>query len=301
MNALDLVRTARRRLGKVPVLRRLYAEADLIWKYKEWRPERLVLSGSKHAIHVNPREPRGRAILSCFGGGQPGLKRIWRRALEQNDPTIVLDVGANYGEFVFLTDYPEKAIVLAIEADPALHRYLERSKAERTDRHRIELACALASEQPGDPIPFYVDAEWSGRSSALKQDRHGTNAKVEMIKQTSVDALLEGRVGTGDRLVFKIDVEGYEPKVLAGMEKTLSTVARAVGILEFNQAFLQKLGVEPQAYLDKLRQRFTVWLLDEKDQPIDLTGKSLHDVRDVRGGGDIVVSTDPAALPPLFR
>ena len=159
--------------------------------------------------------------------------------------------------------------------------------------------CALASEAPGEPLTFYVDSEWSGRSSALKQDRHGDNAKVEMVRQTSVDTLLEGRAGPGDRLVFKIEVEGYKPKVLAGMRRTLDAVDSAVCVMEFNQSFLRKLGVEPETYLAELKRRFTVWLLDKHDRPIDLRSRALSSIGP-EAGEDIVVATRPELLDRLF-
>lgn len=299
MSLQTVLQKAKRRIGRMPLIRRTYDDIDLLLKYGTFRPERVPLAYSRHVIFVNPREQRGRAILRGYGSGQRALKTVWRKALERVRPTIALDVGANYGEFVFFTDYEPKTLVLAIEADPQLARYLERSREAHPHRDEIELVCALASEGPGEPMPFYVDKDWSGRSSALKQDRH-KNTHVEMVPTTSVDALLGDRAQASDTLVFKIDVEGFEPRVLPGMEHTLSTVASATGILEFNTSFLRKLGVDPDAYLDKLRARFKVFMMEGNDPPIDLTGKRLADISSTDLVTDLVVSTDKGVLSAIL-
>ena len=296
-----LIDEARRRAGRVKAVRRVRDDLDLLVKYRTLRPERVPLADSSHVIFANPREPRGRAILRGYGSGQRRLKSIWRRAIQRLAPTIVLDVGANYGEFLFFTDYPADALVIGVEADPQLMRYLEKSKDAHGQAGQIELVCALAAAQPGQSVPFYVDTQWSGRSSALRQARHGQNTRVEMVPTTSVDALLDGRATKEDRLVFKIDVEGFEPHVLEGMAKAIERVHAAVGIMEFNTSFLRKTGLDPDEYLARLRARFVVSLLEGNEPPRDLTHGSLRDLvgeRDIVA--DVVVATlDHSLLPGL--
>lgn len=298
MGLQRVIQDARKRLGKVPLLRVMRDHADLLIKYGSLLPERVALESSSHVIFVDPRETRGRAILRNRGTGQPVLKRVWRDAIEQLEPTIVLDVGANYGEFIFAVDYPQDAIVIGIEADPRLSRYLQRSREVHPHRDKIELSCALAAAEPGEPIPFYVDADWSGRSSALRQERH-RNTIVEMVATTSIDALVGDRAGPEDRLVFKIDVEGFEPQVLDGMEKTLATVGASAGVLEFNTDFLRKQGLDPEEYLAHLKERFWISMLKGNDPPMDLADRSLRDVTDDELVADIIVATDAEALSAI--
>lgn len=299
MTTRDLVRVVRKRLGRIPLVRRVYAEVDLVLKYRELHPERVPLAGTSHILFANPREPRGRAILGCYGAGQPGLKRLWARAIEATRPRLVVDVGANYGEFLFMVDYAPDTIAIGIEADPSLRPYLERSRAAHPHRAGIEVVQALAGEKPAEPRPFYVDEEWSGRSSALKHELH-RRTRVEMIPTESVDHLLGDRVRPDDSLVFKIDVEGYEPFVIEGMQETFSRVARATGIMEFNTAFLRRLGRDPEAYLDGLRARFGVFLFDHLDRAHDLRDRKLDEVVNGEVIADLVVSTDPEVFSCLF-
>jgi hypothetical protein len=59
------------------------------------------------------------------------------------------------------------------------------------------------------------------------------------------------RVGSADRLVFKIDVEGNEPRVLAGLSASMRTAAAAAGIVEFfhlDRAQKHELGAEHAVY-----------------------------------------------------
>jgi FkbM family methyltransferase len=155
-------------------------------------------------------------------------------------------------------------------------RYLERSRNAHPHRARMEVTCAVASREPGAPVPFYIDTTWSGRSSALKHSGH-KQTEVQMIETTSVDALLDGRVSPSDKMVFKIDVEGFEPNVLEGMIRTLDTVAESVGIIEFNTEFLRKLGMDPITYVEQLASRFHIHLLKGDEAPVRLTGQMLRD------------------------
>ena len=296
---LPLWRKARRRLGRVQSLRRVYDDAELLLRYRRLSPDKVTLEGG-HSIFVDPKEQRGRAILLNGGTGQPGLKRIWRDAIRVLRPTLVIDVGANYGEFIFSTSYEPGVRVLGIEANPLLMAHLERSRDAHEHAANIQLVCGLAAAEPGQPVPFFIDMAWSGRSSALQQTRH-ENVVMRMVDTVSIDGLLTDRLGSRQRLVFKIDVEGYEPHVIAGMPRTLAASERAVGMLEFNTDFIEKLGLEPEVFLRSLRERFpAIVAFDHDEKSIDLSQRTLSDAF---GPGptavDLVVATDAAALREL--
>jgi len=100
-------------------------------------------------------------------------------------------------------------------------------------------------------VDFYVDQRWSGRSSALlhKTIREPERTRVQRL---AVDSLFAA-TGQPRCLLFKIDVEGYEPEVLAGMTDVLSASERALGILECNDQLLKELGTSRAAFLSELR------------------------------------------------
>ncbi len=111
------------------------------------RPEKLALPGCRHWMYVDPRENRGRAILKCQAQGQGTTKELWRRAVEALDPTIVLDVGLNYGEIVLSQRYRSDARIIGIEANALLMPCLEMLRREHPNAAQMEFHCALASDR----------------------------------------------------------------------------------------------------------------------------------------------------------
>jgi FkbM family methyltransferase len=245
---------------QIPRCRYIYDDIDMFRKYKRFRPKKLRPAGSNNFIYVDPSENRGRAILRGFAGGQPELKKLWRNAVRTLEPTIVLDVGLNYGEFLFAETYSEKARLIGIEANERLQPWIESSKKDHPNSKQMELICALASDKKSEKHTFYVDPAWSGRSSAVQSAKH----KVERreIPSITIDSLFEGRPLNNETLVFKIDVEGYEPFVLRGMQQLIKDCPRAVGLMEFNSQTLQQLEVDIEEFLAFLLEHFQVYMVD---------------------------------------
>lgn len=298
---LSFYRKWRRRIGRHPVVRRVYEEVDIALKYKQLRPERVPLANSSNVIFVDPTELRGRAILRTYGAGQVLLKRFWREAIQRLSPDVVIDVGANYGEFLFMTSYAPGAIVVGIEANPTLLPYLRRSRDAHPQGASIDVVCGLAAAADGPSKEFFIDTVWSGRSSALRLPRN-KSPRVELVKTVSVDSLVADRMPPNARLVFKIDVEGYEPPVVEGMVRTLAKTEAAVGLLELNTTFLRALDVEPEAFLDRLRERFVIHGFRDHVHPVDVTHRTLASVfGEGEVSTDLLVATDAALLPAIDR
>ena len=235
-------------LKKIPGLRRLVHDLDILFRFGSFRPNTVRLVNSNSIIYIDPREERGRALLRSGAAGQPELKKLWSLALDNLQPEAVVDVGANYGEFLFLSDYPWNCRIVAVEADPKLYKLLELSRKNHDQGNRIELHCALACAESGGVENFYIDEAWSGRSSAIP----AKTGKVVEVSKVKIDDLFEAQA-LPKSIVFKIDVEGFEPQVIAGMETLLSEADQMVGMLEFNADFLKKTGVELVAYVRRLQ------------------------------------------------
>ena len=74
-------------------------------------------------------------------------------------------------------------------------------------------------------------------------------------------------------LVYKIDVEGFEPKVLDGMADTLAGTEWSVGFVELDQMSAEAAGVDLSAFFESLKQRFHTHGFTRDDQLIDLQDK----------------------------
>ncbi len=248
------------------------------------RPDKLVLPGGNHWMYVDPRENRGRAILMCQAHGQSATKELWRRAVEALDPTIVLDVGLNYGEIVLSQRYRADARIIGIEANAQLMPCLEKSRREHPNAAQMEFHCALASDRSDAQSEFFVNRRWSGSSSAIR-DESKTDIERREVKTLAIDALVAGKDLSEKSLLFKIDVEGYEPPVLRGMQRLLAECRRWVGIIEFNTNYLAKLGVDIDEYLGGLSAQADLFAINQQGriQVLDAASPRKSLDKDARG------------------
>ncbi len=248
----------------------------LFRKYGTPFPTSLELPHTTNRIYVNCRENRGRAIFQCAGTGQPHLKAVWRELCNALEPTLVLDIGVNYGEFLFSMNYPTDAQLLGIEANPELIGYLDQSRDIHPNKSQIELINALAAEKSLHERRFFIDRRWSGTSSALKlrEDSELTPVSMQCI---AIDDLVAEIDLSTQRIVFKVDVEGYEPYVIAGMDRILSEAGKWAGLIEFNSGSFERSGADMRTYLDRLVRNTTIWAIDHRGLADIVTPLTLED------------------------
>jgi len=172
---------------------------------------------------------------------------------------LVLDIGANYGEIALSTQYESGARVILCEPSPEITPFLRRSIASHVSSGQISLSEKLISDKKGSQS-FYVDKKWSGTSSAIGPMPEASGAYrgdgsesgfLLDIGSTTIDELVGGDLGE-QRLLFKIDVEGYEARVLSGMENTLQNVASFVGIIEFDKRYLENGGTQTESFFGQI-------------------------------------------------
>lgn len=252
----------------------------LCWRDKTLRPRKVKLTRTGNYLFATPYENRGLALLRNRGLGQPGIKRYWRLALDIFSPRVALDIGANYGEVMLDARYSlDTDLVLGIEANSALIPYLKRSIDHHPDSERIEILHALASDTSEKETTFYVDKSSSGRSTAVKEN-FVQDVKTIKIPSLRVDDLILSRIAfrLNDCLLFKIDVEGFEPFVINGMKKLWTKVDRIVGCIEFNAVSLERNGINISTYLNSLNKQFFILLLI-KDKVKDVESLSVDTLK----------------------
>jgi|GEM_PF-445182 FkbM family methyltransferase len=145
---------------------------------------------------------------------------------------FMADIGANTGVFSLLALAVNPEIsVIAFEPHPLVFRRLTAniSLNKWFDRCRLE-DCAL-SDQRGS-APLFVP-KWGYLPTGSRLAPWGNDRKVASTVRTRVDTLdsAVGEFGLPD--LIKIDVEGHEPKVLAGMQGILRQAPPTI-ILECN-------------------------------------------------------------------
>jgi FkbM family methyltransferase len=240
----------------------------VLLKYKTMNPDKLpsqVVLSNGNIIHVNPGENRSKAILLRDGVTQIKVNDFWQRSVERFDPTLIIDVGVNYGECIFSANYAENARIWGIEANPYLHRYINQSLQLHTNKSQMTIVNAFASDQDAEVQSFNIDMNWSGTSSAVDLMNHNHIEHVE-IPTITIDSLLRHISLDGQRLLFKIDVEGYESFVLKGMETCVTSCDQVLGIIEFDTVYLKKTGIDLNAFVTSLETYFKVYIfLNERN------------------------------------
>jgi FkbM family methyltransferase len=273
------------RVIRQPLVRRGIDELKLALKYRQLFPNSVRLPNSGSPIFVDRSDSRGRGVLLCGASGQPNLKALWHRAIAKLEPDVVVDVGANYGEFVFGERYPTARRVIGIEANSALTPFLQKSHQQHPDRQKIMMLTALAAEHSDEEIEFFVDQGSSGRSTAVR--RTDTVSVATRIRTVAIDDLLKDLPLEEMRLVFKIDVEGFEPVVFAGMQRLMERTGFLLGILEFNPALIRLSGVDPQVFLSDLHSRVQIVALPHRCPPQKLVEGTLAEIVRFEGSTDI--------------
>lgn len=237
-------------------------------------PNQIVLPSS-NTIFVNSEETRGRALLISNGMTQKRLTNFWTNAVNEYSPDLVIDVGVNYGECIFSTNYPTHTQIYGIEANQDLFKYIHQSREVHHNKAQIKIFNVFAADKEEEKT-FYVDKHWSGTSSAAYRPAHN------MIEQTTVssvtiDSIVEEDV-TDKNILFKVDVEGYEAFVLKGMTELIQSSASALGFIEFNSEYMGKSGVNVSDFLRFLQQHFSVYIYTKNElvNGSQLTRSDLH-------------------------
>lgn len=248
-------------------------------KFKEWNRRRLVhrhfgttypdsvqLTNSPHRIYLDPHDPRAYKILLAgpLKGKIPRNQPFWNQGCTRLAPSLVLDVGVNFGECLFAPVYAATTEIHGFDANPALTPYHEKSRALHPDGQRMQIHFGLLAEKPGPPATFYVDRQWSGNSTAVAGNRKDDADRYEQLSVpvTSVDTVLGERPRQFGSVFFKIDVEGYEYRVLQGMQQVLANSTWSVGLLEFEPHLHRVAGDNLSDYWNFLTSRFQVYAFD---------------------------------------
>lgn len=287
-------------LLKRPFVRHFIEEVKLAVRYRRLYPDSVQLPNSQSPIFVDRCDSRGRSVLLCGANGQPNLKVLWHNAVAIVQPDIVLDIGANYGEFVFGERYPTAERVLSIEANLALAPFLQKSHQMHPDREKILMLTALAAESSNEESEFFVDQGSSGRSTAVR--RTDTVCKTTRIRTVAVDDLLSDITLEDMKVLFKIDVEGYEPVVFRGMRNLIDRSKFVIGIMEFNPTLIKLSGVEPESFLEELHSKLNIIALPHRHPPRALRYGTMAEIASIEGRDDfeidLLVSTRTIAGTP---
>jgi FkbM family methyltransferase len=167
----------------------------------------------------------------------------------------VIDVGANVGLFTLLLAYQvwEHGRVIAYEASPRMLELLRHNVSMGWLDDRVEIVPKAAAAERGS-LSFLAPQRYS-MTGSLRPVEHllATPNRVDTIDRIEVEAEpLDVHLGRFERIaLIKIDVEGAEDQVFAGMEQLLAS--GAVTWVSFEVA-RDWMGEEWDSFVARLRR-----------------------------------------------
>lgn len=264
--------------------------------YGEVNPTHARVIGSSLPIRVDPSDERARKILllDSIRGRERSNQAFWFLMLEAFKPTVCLDIGLNYGECLLAGRVPQTARGFAFEANPRLKPFIEETLAEHPDSERIDVVYAPVADQSGQQVTLRVNPSWSGRSHvqagsqpAGRADQYSVS--IQTVTTTVDESLPE--MTDADRLLFKIDVEGFEPAVFRGMQKTIDSAGGVVGFAELSPEALVRQGADIESYWRFLSERFAVYFCTRKGEANRIAAASWAELSEATRNefGDVIL------------
>jgi len=220
-------------------------------------------------FRFRPRDVVGRHILR-YQDYEPAITaRLLQHLHACRAPGLFVDVGANIGWFALnAARCASVTQVLAFEPDPGNHALLcENLEANALVGRVLPIACALGAARGMALLHRYRGTN-PGRHSLLQD--HGNGRSLVAVE--ALDAVL-AHLGVADAPIhaLKLDVEGYEPAVLAGARGALARAAMVV--IELSRALSEAGGLDFDGMLSQLAQaRLTPCAWDQRGTVPDWAG-----------------------------
>jgi FkbM family methyltransferase len=176
--------------------------------------------------------------------------RVFRTFLTQH--SVVLDIGANFGLYTALTAsiVRNHGRLYAFEGNPGVFDCLQRTIIANNlyFKPNIVAANVLVSDQSGRGVLRYSAHLPCGGTMSDVTFAEGHERAVE-VDMTTIDEFLPSDLAVD---LVKIDVEGHEPLVLRGMEKTIARSPDIRLIIEFADHLIAHTA-NPHDFADYIR------------------------------------------------
>ncbi|HTT87010.1 MAG TPA: FkbM family methyltransferase [Acidimicrobiales bacterium] len=186
---------------------------------------------------------------------------------------VFVDVGANVGYFTVLAGLRvgRSGRVVAVEAHPRLAELLHRNVViNGLHGHTTVWGCAAWSERT--ELKFHLRENFASNSSvgSAGADALAALGDTEELLEVAAAPLDELLADVGHVDVLKVDVEGAEVHVFAGLARTLAANPALTVLFEWSPAQVVAVGDDPAALLDLLLESgFAFRLLEEDLRSVD--------------------------------
>ena len=215
------------------------------WIIKKLLPKKVKIG--KYFLFLNPNDPvvSGAIFFNVYEKSESHfIKSICFEGMN------ILDIGANIGYYTALFSQlaGDKGSVIAIEPDLESYKYL--SKSINSFNYKNVLSFHLAASDIKQKLPLFISKENRGDNRLYSTNQKRNSIMVDCL---TVDELLEENKMENLDLI-KIDVQGYEPKVLKGMLKIVRSSKKLMLLSEFWPKGILQAGESPKEFLTMLRK-----------------------------------------------
>jgi len=194
-----------------------------------------ALTSRGRRMYVDTDDLRGVALVEASGNLKPAALEVWKLLVNERRWTLIVDVGANYGEMIVDLAIPEWTRVIAVEPNPHVGWYLERTL--RDGGLRVEVVRKALTDRAG-AVDIMIDRTWSGLSGVASGQSTQSRHRLEPIRvdATTLHALIvEGLNERDTHLLVKVDVEGHEVSVLRGLQGLEERLGSFAALIEITQ------------------------------------------------------------------
>lgn len=206
-----------------------------------------------------------------LGEYEPVVTRTMRALLREGDTTI--DVGANHGWYSLVMAHAvgRRGTVHAIEPLPVMTEALL-ANFDRNPSLEVHLHPVAVGAQDGE-LELHVFPDLPhGHASAATLGRRSYDIHRAPLRR--LDSLLKGVRPD----LIKVDVEGFEPEVLAGAQGLIVTGGEPMWLIEVNYETAAGFDRHPAAALDVLdKSAYALYRVEEEGLvPDELPGEAPH-------------------------
>ena len=216
------------RSGLIWQLKKLYWGRKTYWgipsawrrlKYRKFRRPGLIIERNSYRYKIHDHDDLVSESLYVHGTCARYVTALLQSA--KSSFKTFIDVGANIGSVTVPIAKGFKGKVLSVEPSNASYALLTENIAlNALDDGQVECRKVAIGDQPGQ-LPLYHSATNTGDHRLSAAPNEG-DRESEMVDVVTLDSLVIGKSDYKPPFLIKIDVQGYEAKVLASATALLN-------------------------------------------------------------------------------
>ncbi len=209
-------------------------------------------------LFLNKKDPvvSGSLALGVYERPETQLFLGLLKPASVKEAAVFIDVGANIGYYTALAARKVKKII-AIEPDPRSFALLSKTVKEN-DLQNVTLYALALSDKNSEGLLYLSNANYGNN----RLYPHFEAQEAIPITLTRLDDLVKEDTAS---LIIKMDTQGAEGKVLAGMMRTLRSTPHVQILTEFFPQGMRHAGSNPEEFLSILSELgFKMWNINKR-------------------------------------